>query len=189
MCDYALPYLNEEGKSDLKYQKLKTDYALNDEFLDELKLYLHLDSVKDALFNYHAKRSYLLESRFELNSFKDDEYLQKNIFNYNFVFFMKECYDYQFSHAKQYLRNLSDLRFVNLKESLNWLDDETLKPKNFEGSVEVKGNRIFIYLPKIGQRFRALKNDDETYLSGTKYLCLLNFTPTGIIATNLSKII
>lgn len=40
MCDYALPYLNEEGKSDLKYQKLMTDYALNDEFLDKVKSYL-----------------------------------------------------------------------------------------------------------------------------------------------------
>lgn len=40
MCDYALPYLNEEGKTDLKYQKLMTDYALNDEFLDKVKSYL-----------------------------------------------------------------------------------------------------------------------------------------------------
>ena len=40
MCDYALPYLNEKGKSDLKYQKLMTDYALNDEFLDKVKSYL-----------------------------------------------------------------------------------------------------------------------------------------------------
>lgn len=40
MCDYALPYLNEEGKSDLKYQKLMNDYALNDEFLDKVKSYL-----------------------------------------------------------------------------------------------------------------------------------------------------
>lgn len=40
MCDYAFPYLNEGGKSDLKYQKLMTDYALNDKFLDKVKSYL-----------------------------------------------------------------------------------------------------------------------------------------------------
>ena len=40
MCDYALPYLSEEGKTDLKYQKLMTDYALNDEFLNKVKSYL-----------------------------------------------------------------------------------------------------------------------------------------------------
>lgn len=40
MCDYALPYLSEEGKTDLKYQKLMTDYTLNDEFLNKVKSYL-----------------------------------------------------------------------------------------------------------------------------------------------------
>ncbi|CAD7813571.1 hypothetical protein CHRY9390_02676 [Chryseobacterium aquaeductus] len=156
--------------------------------IDELHYYTYLDSVKESLFNYYSKRTYLLESRIKLNTFKDDPYLEKNVFNYNFTFFIKECYDYQFSHAKNYLKNLSDIRFVNLKESINWLDDETLEPKEFEGSIDKKVNSLYIYIPSLGQRFRALKNGEEIMGHSDKFSCNLEFTPTGIIARNLKKI-
>lgn len=39
MCDYALPYLNEEDNN-LFYSKILADYALNDTFLDEVKAYM-----------------------------------------------------------------------------------------------------------------------------------------------------
>ncbi|PIF46650.1 putative alpha/beta hydrolase family protein DUF2235 [Chryseobacterium sp. 52] len=39
MCDYALPYLNED-KEYLYYSKIMADYALNDTFLDEVKAYM-----------------------------------------------------------------------------------------------------------------------------------------------------
>ncbi|MBD3906716.1 DUF2235 domain-containing protein [Chryseobacterium sp. Ch-15] len=58
MCDYALPYLNENEEY-LFYSKITTDYALNDPFLDKVKTYLkeHLIdnneswTIKDH-FNY-----------------------------------------------------------------------------------------------------------------------------------------
>ena len=40
MSDYARPYLNENQMTDLKYGKLMTDYALNDDFLEKTKDYL-----------------------------------------------------------------------------------------------------------------------------------------------------
>lgn len=166
--------------------KLLKSHSIED-LIDELKLYSHLDSVKDALFNYYAKRTYLLETRIMLNSFKDDVYLQKNTFNFNFTFFIKECYDYQFSHAKNYLKNLLDVRYVNLKESVFWLDDETLNPLEFSGSIEKKFNTFFIYVPTLGQRFKAVKENGDDIISGDKYVCFLQFTPTGILATNLKK--
>ncbi|KFF19215.1 T6SS phospholipase effector Tle1-like catalytic domain-containing protein [Chryseobacterium sp. JM1] len=39
MCDYALPYLNEDNNY-LLYSKVMADYALNDTFLDEVKAYM-----------------------------------------------------------------------------------------------------------------------------------------------------
>lgn len=39
MCDYALPYLNRKDES-LLYSKIMADYALNDPFLDEVKVYM-----------------------------------------------------------------------------------------------------------------------------------------------------
>lgn len=39
MCDYALPYLNEDDNF-LFYPKVMADYALNDTFLDEVKAYM-----------------------------------------------------------------------------------------------------------------------------------------------------
>lgn len=46
MCDYALPYLNEE-KNYLYYTKIMADYALNDTFLEEVKAYMKTHIIEN----------------------------------------------------------------------------------------------------------------------------------------------
>ena len=57
MCDYALPYLNEEKKDNLKYQKLMEVYALGDEFLENVKAYLQKHCIEKNE-TWELKRKY-----------------------------------------------------------------------------------------------------------------------------------
>lgn len=56
MCDYALPYVNEDGEL-LFYSKLMSDYTLNDPFLDDVKAYLK-QHVIDNNENWNIKGNF-----------------------------------------------------------------------------------------------------------------------------------
>lgn len=56
MCDYALPYLNEDNQY-LYYSKIMADYALNDTFLDEVKTYMK-DHIIDKNENWTLKGNF-----------------------------------------------------------------------------------------------------------------------------------
>lgn len=56
MCDYALPYVNEDGEL-LFYSKLLSDYTLNDPFLDDVKAYLK-QHVLDNNENWNIKGNF-----------------------------------------------------------------------------------------------------------------------------------
>ncbi|NML69287.1 DUF2235 domain-containing protein [Chryseobacterium sp. RP-3-3] len=56
MCDYALPYLNEDDNF-LFYPKVMADYALNDTFLDEVKAYMK-DHIIEKNENWTLKGNF-----------------------------------------------------------------------------------------------------------------------------------
>lgn len=70
MCDYALPYLNEE-KQNLLQSKIMSDYALNDSFLDQVKTYMK-EHVIDKNENWSLKKHFNYEDD-EIDSTKDDD--------------------------------------------------------------------------------------------------------------------
>ena len=63
MCDYALPYLNEDKKY-LFYSKLMADYALNDAFLEDVKKYLKRHCI-DKNENWVLKGEYHYQNMVE----------------------------------------------------------------------------------------------------------------------------
>lgn len=59
MCDYAVPYVNEEAEN-LYYSKMMADYALNDSFLDEVKAYMK-DHIIEKNENWTLKGNFKQE--------------------------------------------------------------------------------------------------------------------------------
>ncbi|BBQ07249.1 SIR2 family protein [Elizabethkingia anophelis] len=159
------------------------------DIVDELEDYSHLDSVKESLFNFYSRRLYDINARIKLNSFKGDEFLKKDIFNYYFSFFIKESYDYQFSHASNFLKEIQkDYKFLNHNVVEYWIDDETFKHRSFDGVINKVKNRFYIYVSKLGHKFKIEKDLSLELNDSEKYSCNLKFTSSGIFAFNLKKL-
>ena len=161
------------------------------DIINELENYLHIDSVKETIFNFHSKRLYDLDSRMVINKYKNDTVIKKDLFNYHYTFFRKECYDYQFSHADQHLKEINkNFKFVNLTINELWIDDSDFTPKKFEGTViNIKGQLVFnVRMFGLSNRLRISKSEYLKVKKDTKYFANLTFTPKGISTINFEEI-
>lgn len=157
------------------------------EIIEEVENYIHLDSVKEAIFGYYSKRLNQLDSRININKFRDDKVIKKDVFNYNYTFFIKESYDFQFSYAEHHLREINKkYKYVNQTIEEFWIDNTTNEVKKFEGMVIENKNQLFMNIKLLGlsNRFKISKSSLTKLKKETRYFCNLKFTPNGIKAVN-----
>lgn len=149
--------------------------------IEELSEYKHLDIVQKALFDYHCKRLYNVDSRMALNQINSEQFINSNFFKYHYYSYIKECYNFQYSYSGNHLKALSkQFKYLNPSLQEYWLDSETLKPKIFTGIVNNVGN-YKINILKLGIDVFMFKTDLEIS-KGREYYCKLIFTVKGIRA-------
>ncbi|WP_294204944.1 SIR2 family protein [uncultured Chryseobacterium sp.] len=187
---YALIFkLNCMENEFFSFSSKLLSYYSEYEIIEELENYMHLNSVKESLFKFYSKRLYNLDSRIKLNNFRGDEFLKKDIFSYYFSFFIKESYDFQFSHAYDFLKEIQrDYKFLNHNVVECWIDDETLKSRVFDGVINIIKNRYYIYVSKLGHRFKTDRDISLDFVNSEKCICNLKFTPSGTYAYNVLKV-
>ncbi len=149
------------------------------DIIDELNEYHHLDIVEKALFDYHSKRLYNVDSRMALNSFNAELFEESNFFKYHYYSYIKECYNLQFSYANKHLGALKkEFKYLNPSLQENWIDQETLKPKIFIGLIK-SVNNFKIYINLLGRDFYRFKSEIDI-VKGGQYYCNLVFTSRGV---------
>ena len=126
-----------------------------------------------------------------INKFKNDTVIKKDLFNYHYTFFRKECYDYQFSHADQHLKEINkNFKYINLTINELWIDDSDFTPKKFEGTV-INTKGLLVYKVRMFGLSRTVRINKTEYLKvikDKKYFANLVFTAKGINAVNFEEI-
>ena len=158
-----------------------------EDIIDELSDYSHLDIVEKTIFDYHCKRLFNIDSRIALNNFNSEAFIENNFFKYHYYSYIKECYNQQYSYAKNHLTALKkEFRYLNPSLQESWIDEESLKPRNFKGLIKkVIGYKIYII--SLGSDFFRYKTDFEL-VKGQQYYCNLVFTVKGIRVKIISEI-
>ncbi|MEZ4858416.1 MAG: SIR2 family protein [Flavobacteriaceae bacterium] len=158
----------------------------SEDIIDELNQYHHLDVVEKALFDYHCNRLYDIDSRMSLNKFKSEQFIKENFFKYHYYSYISECYNQQYSYAKNHLDELKkEYRYLNPSLQEIWVDSDTLEPKIFSGLIK-KIDNYKIYIPQLGTDFFRLKSDFKI-TEGKHYYCNLIFSVRGIRAKIISE--
>ena len=158
---------------------------IND-IIDELGDYTHLDIVEIAMFDYHSKRLYHVDSRMALNHFNPEQFEELDFFKYHYYSYIKESYNQQFKYSRKHLNALKK-EFKHLNPSLQeyWLDSETLKGKIFTGVIKSVSNHK-IYIVELGRDFFMYKSDFDL-AKGQNFYCNLIFTVRGIRVEIISE--
>lgn len=155
--------------------------------IDELSVYHHLDIVEKALFDYHCRRLYNVDSRMALNIFNSESFIESNFFKFHYYSYIKECYNQQFKFAESHLISLrKEFKYINPSIQEKWIDSESLKPKIFTGIIK-NVNNYKIYIPILGSDFFRFKSDFEIE-KNKQYYCTLIFTIKGIRVNIISEI-
>jgi len=154
--------------------------------IEELNDYNHLDIVQKAIFDYHCKRLYNVNSRMALNNVDVEQFEKDNFFKYHYYSYIKESYNQQFSYAKNHLYKLKkEFRYLNPSMQEEWIDIDTQKSKIFTGQIQsLATNKIYII--SLGKYFYRFKSDFEV-IKDKKYYCNLVFTVKGIRANLISQ--
>lgn len=157
-----------------------------EDVIDELSNYHHLDTVEKALFDYHSKRLYNVDSRMALNNFNPEKFEENNFFKYHYYSYIKECYNKQFSYANKHLIALKkEFKYLNPSLQEIWIDQETENEMIFVGLIKEISN-YKIYITSLGSDFYRFKSEIEI-VKGQYYFCKLVFTVRGIRVEIIGK--
>ena len=160
--------------------------STSENIIEELNEYTHLDIVQKAIFDYHSKRLFNLDSRIVLNKINSEQFEKDNFFKYHYYSFIKECYNLQFSYARKHLEFLKrEYRYLNPSVEEEWVDADKLEIKIFTGII--KSEKLYkIFIPALGQDFLMLKSNSKVN-KDQSYNCNIIFTVRGIRVRIISE--